>query len=323
MNGNPMGTWTLVLDSKLDVADDVPAPGQGQPGAGDIEEPADIAPAGNDPEDPGGTKDGADTGNGAGENSGIQLPEDSAGTPAGGTENIASHPEGGSGDAGSGSGANMAISAGRVSGLWQDANGHCVRIEQDGEKLTTQALENKGPVGWKTAKGTIQDRRLSVLFGGRVEIGELLPGNAQIRWSNSSVWSLFNASPSAADIDVHSFHPFNLAGLWISENGHEIRMTQNESKWLATALENKGPIGWKTANGTLSYWAVNFLFGNRVYQGKVSDDGKRIFWGPGLFWTRSLATGSGDAPDDSATIESAPAPDNPKPKWVIIGFGSK
>lgn len=173
-----------------------------------------------------------------------------------------------------------------VSGLYTQ-DGHNYHITQDGEKITAEALENKGPVGWKKVNGSVKkDGGVSLLFNSRVEFAKLSPDGSQILWNNGSVWSRINTSPSAQDIYDASFHPFDLNGVWVSNDGHEIRMAQSGEKLTATALENKGPVGWKTAGGTLRYWSVSMLFGNRVYTGKVSEDGNRIDWGDVGIWTR-------------------------------------
>ena len=173
-----------------------------------------------------------------------------------------------------------------ISGLYTQ-DGHNYHITQDGEKITAEALENKGPVGWKKVNGSVkQDGRVSLLFISRVEFAKLSPDGKQILWDNGSVWSCVNASPTAQDIYNHSFHPFDMSGKWVSNDGHEINLAQNGEKLTATALENKGPVGWKTAGGTLRYWSVSILFGNRVYIGKVSEDGNRIDWGDVGVWTR-------------------------------------
>lgn len=209
-----------------------------------------------------------------------------------------------------------------VSGLYSDENGNHWLITRDEKKLTLKALENKGPVGWKTVYGQAAGgERISAIFGARVEFGDVSQDGARIQWTWGGIWSRFNASPTAADIEAHSFQQPQLAGLWVSEGGHHIRVTQNDGQLTLAALENKGPIGWKTANATLNYWTVSFIIGSRVVSGKVSDDGTRIDWGPGFFWTRSVTTSSGDVPDAAATNKSAPP--KPKPKLEIIGFGIK
>lgn len=185
------------------------------------------------------------------------------------------------------------VSAGvTVAGLYSDEKGNNWHITRDGKKLTIKALENKGPVGWKTVNGSADGERINAIFGARVEFGDVFQDGARIQWTWGGVWSRFNASPSAADIEAHSFQQPQLAGLWVSEVGHHIRVTQNDGNLTLAALENKGPIGWKTLNAKLSYWTVSFLSGSRVVFGKVSDDGNRIDWGAGLFWNRVNASPS-------------------------------
>jgi plastocyanin len=184
-----------------------------------------------------------------------------------------------------GSGDEITVKPSGISGLYTDKSGHNVHITQDGEKITAEALENKGPVGWKKVNGRVKDGSVNLLFISRVEFAKLSPDGKQILWDNGSVWSCINASPTAEDIYNHSFHAFDMAGVWVGD-GHEIRLSQNGEKLTATALENKGPVGWKTASGTLRYWTVSMLFGNRVYTGKVSEDGNHIDWGDVGVWTR-------------------------------------
>ena len=61
-----------------------------------------------------------------------------------------------------------------------------------------------------------------------------------------------------------------------------------------TALENKGPVGWKESTGRLGYKSISALFGNRVYNGKISDN--KITWTTNnSIWTRVLSNSGPDA----------------------------
>ncbi|NCA82017.1 MAG: PASTA domain-containing protein [Opitutae bacterium] len=310
LNGPTIGTWKLYLDSRTEADDgdgsDSGGPGNGEPKPNGADDTLQTDES-NETQDTDAVLEegpaGAGSLNGAGDAGDAGGGEGLSGTDTGGTQPDPGEPF-------------------TVSGLYSDENGNHWLITRDGKKLTIKALENKGPVGWKTVNGQAADEeRISAIFGARVEFGDVSQDGARIRWTWGGVWSRFNASPSTADIEAHSFQQPQLAGLWVSEGGHHIRVTQNDGQLTLAALENKGPIGWKTLNAKLSYWTVSFLSGSRVTFGKVSDDGNRIDWGPGLFWARRVTTSSGDVPDASATNESAPP--KPKPKLEIIGFGIK
>ena len=200
----------------------------------------------------------------------------------------------------------IAITPGQVSGLYTQ-NGHTFHITQDGEKLTATALENKGPEGWKKIYGSVKkDGRVSFQFDVML-FAKLSPDGKEIRWDNGAVWSCFNSSPTAQDIYDHSFHPFNLTGLF-TQDGHHFQITQDGEKISVVALENKGPAGWKTASGNISYWTVNLSFDGWLLSGTLSPDGKEIRWNNGVVWSRQNS--SSQAPSQ-------------KIKPVITGYGKK
>jgi PKD domain len=294
------GTWTLYLNSKEDPS----LTDSSQTDTGTQSNGSDPSSSNNENGETTDSENGALGGGGPGSgitdlegvpdggSGGLLLPDGSTGTGTAGGGGSDGSLTNGTGETGPGTGGGMVTPSGQTSGLWRDKNGHCIYIQQDGDHLVAEALENNGPVGWKRVKGKVQDGEVSILFNNRVEFAKLASGGAQIRWNNGSVWSLFNASPSAADIEEHSWQQRKVAGLWTDLTGNQIRLTQNGNELIATALENKGPVGWKTTKGKLSWGTMSFLWFSRVYFGKVSEDENSIVWGKDSVWKRNSPAGS-------------------------------
>lgn len=94
---------------------------------------------------------------------------------------------------------------------------------------------------------------------------------------------------------------FNLAGDWVG-NGHKVKITQSGKNVTATALENKGPVGWKIAVGTMKNNTVHMNFNGQKLTGNISSNGYSIAWSNGATWTQvNLTTKTGGIRIESAT----------------------
>ena len=85
--------------------------------------------------------------------------------------------------------------------------------------------------------------------------------------------------------------PVSLAGNWVG-NGHNVSISQNAQNVKATALENKGPVGWKNAAGEVKGNTVYMNFNGQNLTGNISSQGNIISWSNNATWTRVLS-GSG------------------------------
>lgn len=314
-NGSPAGTWVLYLDSRSDADLSETGSTAGDAAGGDPDEEttdeADgLAGEQNHPQDSStpadagqveaGT-DGTDSGEDGGPDDGTYTEDADDLGAVGATgqvteedvQNAGGHAAGDESDSGG-----TLTGTDPLVGLWVSQDGHYIHIFKNDQWWEMVALENEGPVGWKKGTtGRLQEQRLSIIINSRVNRAEVSKDGTRLDWGNGNFWKLVNPSPTAAEIDAHSFHPLDLTGLWVS-NGHEIRISRNGDWWEAVAQENQGPVGWKKGTaGRLNFWSFSIVLGNRAYSATVSRDGNRLDWGRDGVWTRKNPPGTGAPPN--------------------------
>ena len=91
--------------------------------------------------------------------------------------------------------------------------------------------------------------------------------------------------------------PVSLAGNWVG-NGNNVSISQNVQNVKATALENKGPVGWKIVVGEVKGNTVYMNFNGQNLTGNISSQGNTISWSNNATWTRVLS-GSGSVGQSS------------------------
>ena len=75
------------------------------------------------------------------------------------------------------------------------------------------------------------------------------------------------------------------AGEWMDNYGNKVTVLQSGASIMSTPLENKGPVGWKKAEGILTDHTITMNFNGLTLTGTVKAGNKKIFWSNGSIWT--------------------------------------
>lgn len=124
--------------------------------------------------------------------------------------------------------------------------------------------------------------------------------NAIIPGDDTQITGLGSMGELDGQLDV--LQGVSLAGNWVDKNGHKVSITQNGQKATATAQENNGPVGWKTAPGEVNGNTVEMNFNGWKLTGNISQQGKKISWSNKSVWIRVLS-GSGFAGQPGAPAD--------------------
>lgn len=218
-----------------------------------------------------------------------------------------------------------------LTGSWVDKNGHRVHIAQIGQSATATAEENKGPVGWKTAPGTVENHTVFMDFNSWHLTGTISPDGRRISWSNASIWT--RTSPASggepASLTGNPKKDARLSAASVSGNW-SIHQNNGFSGKLTFFQDPAGGLTGEANFGSLKGRLTGRMSGSSVeftirypdglkghYAGTLSPNGTRIEQGSSKASNGDSATWSADRLDASGQVLS------PKIKPVITGYGKR